>query len=72
MIRPQVNQNNVHLFIPNKIAKVCSELNRSENLSLNDSILKFYNSPTYETLSRESSKLWQEGWVYLYQMMENS
>ena len=72
MIRPQVNQNNVHLFIPNKVAKICAELNRVENLSLNDSILKFYNSPTYETLSRESSKLWQEGWVYLYQMMENS
>ena len=72
MIRPQITQKNVHLFIPNKAAKVCAELNRSENLSLNDSILKFYNSSAYETLSRESSKLWQEGWVYLYQMMENS
>ena len=72
MTRPPVTQNNVHLFIPNKVAKVCAELNRSQNLSLNDSILKFYNSPTYETLSREPSKLWQEGWVYLYQMMENS
>ncbi len=68
MARPQVTQKNVHLFIPNKVAKICSQLNKSEKLSLNDAILKFYNSNTYETLSRESSKLWQEGWVYVYQM----
>ena len=68
--RPQVTQKNVYLFIPNKVAKICRELNRTETLSLNDSILKFYNSPVYETLSRESSKLWQEGWVYVYQMMK--
>ncbi|MBQ1670585.1 MAG: hypothetical protein II070_02215 [Treponema sp.] len=71
MIRPQVTQKNVHLFIPNKVSKICSELARTENLSLNESILKFYNSSAYETLSRESSKLWQEGWVYVYQMMGN-
>ena len=72
MIRPQVTQQNVHLFIPNKVSKICSELAKTENLSLNESILKFYNSSAYETLSRESSKLWQEGWVYVYQMMSNS
>ncbi len=69
MTRPQVTQKNVHLFIPHKVAKICGELNRSEHLSLNDSILKIYNSPAYEMLSRESSKLWQEGWVYMYQMI---
>lgn len=72
MIRPQVTQKNVHLFIPNKVSKICSELARTENLSLNEAILKFYNSSVYETLSRESSKLWQEGWVYVYKMMCNS
>lgn len=35
----------------------------------NESILKLYNSDVYETLSRESSKLWQEGWIYVFQMM---
>ena len=69
MNRPQVTQKNVHLFIPSKVAKICNELNKTESLSLNDSILKFYNSSAYETLSRESSKLWQEGWVYIYQML---
>ena len=58
-----------NLFIPSKVAKICNELNKTESLSLNDSILKFYNSSVYETLSRESSKLWQEGWVYIYQML---
>ena len=71
MIRPQVTQKNVHLFIPGKAAKICSELARTEKLSLNESILKLYNSKAYETLSRESSKLWQEGWVYIYQMIQN-
>ena len=70
MNRPQVTQKNVHLFIAEKAAKICGELNRTETLSLNDSLLKFYNSPVYETLSRESSKLWQEGWVCIYQMMK--
>ena len=69
MNRSQVTQKNVHLFIPSKVAKICNELNKTESLSLNDSILKFYNSSVYETLSRESSKLWQEGWVYIYQML---
>ena len=69
MNRPQVTQKNVHLFIPRKDTKICNELNKTESLSLNDSILKFYNSSVYETLSRESSKLWQEGWVYIYQML---
>lgn len=70
MIRPKVTQENVHLFIPDKVSKVCAELNRRKSLSLKDSILKFYNSPVYETLSRESSKLWQEGWVCIYKMLD--
>lgn len=70
MARPKVTQENVHLFIPDKVSKICAQLAKSQNLSLNEAILKFYNSPVYETLSRESSKLWQEGWVYIYQMMD--
>lgn len=69
MVRPPVTQKNVHLFIPNKVAKICTQMNRTSNISLNDAIVKFYNSPVYETLSRESSKLWQEGWGYIYQML---
>lgn len=71
MNRPKVTQKNVHLFIPGKAAEICGEPGRTEKLSLNDSVLKFYNSPVYETLSRESSKLWQEGWDYVYQMMNS-
>ncbi len=69
MKRPQVTQQNVHLFIPHKVAKICGELNREQNPSVKEAILKFYNSEISETLSRESSKLWQEGWVYIYQNM---
>lgn len=69
MKRPPVTQQNVHLFIPHKVARICGELNREENLSVKEAILKFYNSEVSDTLSRESSKLWQEGWVYIYQCM---
>lgn len=67
MKRPKITQENVHLFIPNKVARICGELKKTQNLSLKEAILKFYNSKISETLSRESSKLWQEGWVYIYQ-----
>lgn len=70
MKRPQATQKNVHLFIPNKVGKICVELNRTKGLSLTESILSFYNSEVYQTLSRESSKLWQEGWVYVYQLLD--
>ena len=36
MVRPKVTQQNVHLFIPNKVAKVCLQMNRTSNISLND------------------------------------
>lgn len=65
--RPIVTQQNVRLFIPHKVAKICGELHKSQNLSLKEAILKFYNSDVATTLSRESSKLWQEGWVYIYE-----
>lgn len=69
MNRPQVTQENVHLFIPSKVSKICGELNRQKNMSEKDAIMAVYASPVYKTLSRESSKLWQEGWVYIYQLM---
>ena len=70
MSRPKITQENVHLFIPNKVAKICTELNMTKKLSLTNSILAFYNSDVYQTLCRESSKLWQEGWVYVYQLLD--
>ena len=70
MSRPKITQENVHLFIPNKVAKICTEVNRTKKLSLTNSILAFYNSDVYQTLRRESSKLWQEGWVYVYQLLD--
>ena len=69
MTRPKVTQNNVHLFIPGKVAKICTQIHRDQQTDLQESILRMYNSPIYKVLSRESSKLWQEGWVYIYQLM---
>ena len=69
MTRPRVTQQNVHLFIPNKVAKICTQIHKDQQTGLQESILRMYNSSIYKMLSRESSKLWQEGWVYIYQLM---
>ncbi|MBQ3655282.1 MAG: hypothetical protein II956_00345 [Bacteroidales bacterium] len=71
MVRPEVTQQNVHLFIPYKVSKMCGEMVKHENLTLSQAIMRIYNSDVYKTLSRESSKLWQEGWVYIYQLLTN-
>lgn len=70
MMRPKVTQQNVHLFIPDKVSKICGQLIRDYNMTVNQAIAKVYASKVYETLSRESSKLWQEGWVYIYQLLK--
>ncbi len=61
MKRPEVTQENVHLFIPYKVARICGQLHKTQNLSVKDDILKFYNSKLSQDLSDESTKLWHEG-----------
>lgn len=66
MTLPKVTQENVHLFIPLKVAKVTEMVSKQKNISWEDALLEFYNSKVYNILEQEETKLWYEGPTYLY------
>lgn len=65
---PEITQNNVRLFIPYKVAKICNEICQQEHLTATEAVLKFYKSKLSRLLGQEETKLWQLGWVALYDM----
>ncbi|WP_297423974.1 hypothetical protein [Clostridium sp.] len=67
MAFPEINQKNVHLFIPLKIAKVTEMIVETENRNWEDVLLELYNSKVYADLEREETKLWHEGATYIYE-----
>jgi len=70
MAIPTITQENVHLFIPFKVAKVTEMLARNKSINWEDALLEFYNSKVYKILEREETKLWYEGATYLYLAFE--
>lgn len=67
---PPITQDNVRLFIPYKVSKICDYICRREHVSPQQAIMQFYRTRTARLLGEESSKLWQLGWVALYEMYE--
>lgn len=67
---PQITQDNVHLFIPLKVAKVTEMLSENKKISWEDALIKFYDSNVYNVLEKEETKLWYEGPSYLYKAFE--
>ncbi len=65
---PEITQENVRIFIPYKVAKICKEICRQEHLTVEEAILKFYKSKIGSLLGKEDTKLWHLGWVALYDM----
>lgn len=70
MVLPKVTQENVHVFIPLKIAKVTEMVSKSKNVSWEDALMEFYSSKVYGILEQEDTKLWYEGPTYLYMAFE--
>lgn len=70
MSLPKVTQENVHIFIPLKVAKVSERFAKSHGLTKKQAILDFYNSKVYDILEKEDTKLWYEGVNYLYMVFE--
>ncbi len=66
----KVTQQNVHIFIPLKVAKVTQLVAKNNHISWKEAMLGFYNSRTYDVLENEESKLWYEGVNYLYMGIE--
>lgn len=70
MTIPKVTQENVHIFIPLKVAKVTQLVAKNNHISWKEAMIYFYNSRTYDVLEKEDSKLWYEGVNYLYMGIE--
>jgi len=67
MALPEITQENVHLFIPFKIAKVTEMIVETENKNWEDALIELYNSKVYADLEKEETKLWHEGATYIYE-----
>ncbi|MBR3482685.1 MAG: hypothetical protein IKH45_07390 [Neisseriaceae bacterium] len=67
-----VNQENLYLLLPYKIGKVCAELSKNNPQNLLKNIVDFYNSPVSDDLHQEDTKLWQESWIYILNMLQQT
>ena len=67
MALPEITQENVHLFIPLKIAKVTEMIVEKENRNWEDVMIELYKSKIYADLEKEETKLWHEGATYIYE-----
>ena len=68
MTQPKITQDNVHLLLPNKVAKLADRL--LQNGVANDmatAINIVYSSPVYAKLEQEKTKHWWLGVNALYQ-----
>ncbi|OPJ62554.1 hypothetical protein [Clostridium oryzae] len=63
---PEITQENVHIFIPLKVAKVTEMIAKEYNISWKKAMIDFYESKVYSILEREESKLWYEGPTYIF------
>lgn len=66
----EVTQGNLYLFLPSKVSRMAEMISEDENIGLVDAIRRIYNSQTYRSLERESSKLWHLGPVDLCRELE--
>lgn len=63
---PEITQENVHVLIPYKVSRICAQAARDRRVPVTRAVADFYRSDTARLLEDEESKLWQEGWVGLY------
>jgi len=66
----EVNQHNLHLFIPGKVVNVAAIIAEHDHCSMLDAMQRFYASPVYHELQQEDTKLWHLGAVALFEMMQ--
>ncbi|MCG4581158.1 hypothetical protein [Clostridium cochlearium] len=67
---PKITQENVHIFIPLKVAKVTEMISKKYDIPWQQALLDFYNSKVYSILEKEDTKLWYEGTNYLFMAYE--
>ena len=62
-----INQENLYMIIPSKIAWLADYLSEDKGISVSESLKEIYLSDTYKKLEIESTKMWHLGPVALYQ-----
>lgn len=64
----EVTQQNLHLFLPGKIANVAAIIADTTHCTMAEAMQRFYASDTYQQLQQEDTKLWHLGAVGLYEL----
>ena len=62
-----INQNNLYLLLPSKVAWLADMLIEDKGISIVDAVREIYSSNIYKQLEDESTKMWHLGPVALYQ-----
>ena len=61
-----INQNNLYLLLPSKVAWLTDMLTEDKGISIVDAVREIYSSDIYKQLEDESTKMWHLGPVALY------
>ncbi len=64
-----INQENLYLLIPSKVAWLTEMLTEDKGIGIVEAIMEIYSSDTYRRLEDESTKMWHLGPVAIYQDM---
>ena len=64
-----INQDNLYLLLPSKVAWLADMLSEDKNISIVEAMRMIYSSDTYKQLENEATKMWHLGPVALYQSM---
>ena len=64
-----INQDNLYLLLPSKVAWLAGMLSEDKNISIVEAVRMIYSSDTYKQLESEATKMWHLGPVALYQEM---
>ena len=63
----EINQSNLYLLLPSKVAWMAEWLTEDKNVSIVEAIKMIYSSDMFRRLEDESTKMWHLGPVALYQ-----
>ena len=63
----EVNQSNLYLLLPSKVAWMADMLSEDRNTSVVEAMRMIYSSDIYRKLEDETTKMWHLGPIALYQ-----
>ena len=63
----EVNQSNLYLLLPSKVAWMADTLSEDRNTSVVEAMRMIYSSDVYRKLEDETTKMWHLGPIALYQ-----